>query len=280
MNRILPFLILASILSLGALTPVSASAEVAVSVSVNVGPPPLPVYPQPFCPGPGFLWTPGYWAYGDVGYYWVPGVWVSAPVGLLWTPGYWGWREGLWWWHPGYWGPHVGFYGGIAYGYGYPGHGFEGGYWEGNEYFYNRSVVQVNTTYIHNTYEKEGPSESRGQRVSYNGGPGGITEKPTVEETRYAGEQHMAPTNRQETHEGNAMQKEGQRFSNNHGHPDVAASGRINNTYKGNGAVRSNPARNDYDYHPGPREMGAPRQPPRGQPRDEGRRHGGKPPAR
>lgn len=39
-------------------------AQVAVGVSIRIGPPALPVYPQPICPGPGYIWTPGYWAYG------------------------------------------------------------------------------------------------------------------------------------------------------------------------------------------------------------------------
>jgi hypothetical protein len=39
-------------------------------------PPPLPDYEQPQAPGDGYLWTPGYWAWGGGGYYWVPGGWV------------------------------------------------------------------------------------------------------------------------------------------------------------------------------------------------------------
>src|ERR1035437_846740 len=71
-------------------------AHAGVFVSVAVAPPVLPVYVQPPLPAPGFIWTPGYWAYGDAGYYWVPGVWVRPPrVGVLWTPGYWGWGGGL-----------------------------------------------------------------------------------------------------------------------------------------------------------------------------------------
>ena len=35
-------------------------------------PPPLPDYEQPQAPGDGYMWTPGYWAYGQDGYYWVP----------------------------------------------------------------------------------------------------------------------------------------------------------------------------------------------------------------
>ncbi len=76
-----------SVLSAAVLAPAS-SAQIAVGISVHVGPPALPVYAQPPCPGDGYLWTPGYWAYGPVGYYWVPGVWVMPPrVGVLWTPG-------------------------------------------------------------------------------------------------------------------------------------------------------------------------------------------------
>src|SRR5881396_1615648 len=109
--------------------PVQSRAQVAVGISVRIGPPVLPVYVQPICPGDGYIWTPGYWAYGPDGYFWVPGTWVAAPEpGLLWTPGYWGWNGGAYLWHAGYWGPHIGFYGGVNYGYGYFGEGYEGGY--------------------------------------------------------------------------------------------------------------------------------------------------------
>src|SRR5215472_3847994 len=124
--------------------PAQSRAQIAVGVSVRIGPPALPVYVQPVCPGPGYIWTPGYWAYGPDGYYWVPGTWVQPPVvGVLWTPGYWGWSNGYYLWHEGYWGPHVGFYGGINYGFGYTGVGFRGGYWNNGAFFYNRSVNRV-----------------------------------------------------------------------------------------------------------------------------------------
>ena len=65
----------------------ASQAQVGIGISVRVGPPALPVYAQPLCPGPGYFWTPGYWAWSDDGgYYWVPGTWVVAPVGMLWTP--------------------------------------------------------------------------------------------------------------------------------------------------------------------------------------------------
>src|ERR1700733_12235554 len=117
--------------------PQPASAQIGVGISIHVGPPALPVYEQPLCPGDGYIWTPGYWAYGPAGYYWVPGVWVMPPsVGVLWTPGYWGFAGGLYGWHAGYWGPHVGYYGGINYGFGYAGVGFVGRYWSGGDFSY------------------------------------------------------------------------------------------------------------------------------------------------
>src|SRR5271157_4661387 len=130
-------------------------AQIGIGVVVSFGPPPLPVYAQPVCPGDGYIWTPGYWAYGPDGYFWVPGTWVIAPqIGFLWTPGYWGWGGGGHFWHAGYWGPHVGFYGGINYGFGYGGFGYEGGYWHHGAFYYNRSVNNVNVTNIHNVYNR------------------------------------------------------------------------------------------------------------------------------
>ena len=74
-----------------------------VFVSITVAPPLLPVYVQPVCPGEGYFWTPGYWAYGVDGYYWVPGTWILAPrPSFLWTPGYWGFGGGYYLWHAGY----------------------------------------------------------------------------------------------------------------------------------------------------------------------------------
>src|SRR5579875_4062657 len=61
-------------------------AEAAVFITAGFAPPAIPMYAQPLCPGDGYLWTPGYWAWGDGGYYWVDGAWVLPPyVGALWT---------------------------------------------------------------------------------------------------------------------------------------------------------------------------------------------------
>ena len=77
---------------------------------------------------------------------------MAPEVGFLWTPGYWGWGDGGYVFYDGYWGPQVGFYGGINYGFGYFGHGFEGGRWDNGHFFYNRAVLNVNVNVIHNVY--------------------------------------------------------------------------------------------------------------------------------
>jgi hypothetical protein len=59
--------------------PVPSHAQIGIGISIRIAPPILPVYTQPVCPGDGYLWTPGYWAYGPDGYYWVPGTWVRPP---------------------------------------------------------------------------------------------------------------------------------------------------------------------------------------------------------
>ena len=57
-----------------------ARAQIAIGISIDVAPPPLPVYDQPPISEPGYIWTPGYWAWDDDnGYYWVPGTWVEPP---------------------------------------------------------------------------------------------------------------------------------------------------------------------------------------------------------
>ena len=90
---------------------IPAASFAQFGVRISIGPPALPYYDQPLCPGDGYLWTPGYWAYDNSvsDYYWVPGTWVMAPeVGFLWTPGYWGWAGSGFFFNEGYWGLSVG----------------------------------------------------------------------------------------------------------------------------------------------------------------------------
>ena len=237
--------LLRCVLVLGGLLALSSSAlgQVSIGVSVHIGPPALPVYAQPVCPGDGYIWIPGYWAWGADGYFWVPGTWVLAPrVGWLWTPGYWGWAGGVYLWHAGYWGPHIGFYGGINYGFGYTGVGYAGGYWRGGAFVYNRSVTNVNETVVHNTYNQTVINNNvTVNRVSYNGGAGGLTARPTPAEEAAGREQHMAATPVQAEHERAASSNRALLASANHGRPSVAATARPG-VFTGRDVVATRPA--------------------------------------
>jgi hypothetical protein len=222
--------------------PLSSYAFVSVGISVNVAPPPLPVYEQPPCPTVGYIWTPGYWAWDDGDYYWVPGTWIAPPSeGLLWTPGYWGWNEGAYLWHAGYWGPHVGFYGGVNYGYGYGGVGYEGGYWRGHSFYYNRSVTNVTNVNVTNVYNRTVVNNVTVNRVSYNGGSGGLSARPSGGELRAEHERHTEFTSAQREHEHTAAGNRELRASVNNGRPAIAATERAN-SFSGRGVVAARAA--------------------------------------
>ena len=204
----------------------SAPAIAQVGVSVAIAPPALPVYEQPMCPGDGYIWTPGYWAW-DGDYYWVPGTWVMAPeIGYLWTPGYWGWGGSGYFFNEGYWGMSVGFYGGINYGFGYFGNGYEGGRWENGRFFYNTAVNRVDANAIHNVYNTR--VNETVNRVSYNGGNGGNNARATSEEEAAASGRHAGPVAAQTQHGWAARNNPQQKFSANRGTPAVAATPRPN----------------------------------------------------
>ena len=204
-----------------------SQSDEAVAETAPEPPPPLPDYDQPPCPDDGYLWTPGYWHWSPAGYYWVPGTWVQPPqVGLLWTPGYWGYVGGVYAFHGGYWGPHVGYYGGVNYGFGYVGVGFVGGRWEGNRFAYNTAVNRVNTTVIHNTYNTTVINNVTINKVSYNGGPGGVAAQPTPQERAAARESHVSPTVAQTSHVQEARNNPALFAKANGGHPAIAATAR------------------------------------------------------
>src|SRR5262245_15304427 len=232
--RIRGLLLLAALASASLFSP-QVSAQ--VLVSITIAPPVLPVYDQPPIPEPGYIWTPGYWAYGGGGYYWVPGTWVEPPaVGLLWTPGYWAWRDGIYAWNAGYWGPRVGYYGGIDYGYGYVGTGYAGGYWNGGVFAYNRTVNNFGHVTIANAYSKTVIVNNSVTKVSFNGGTGGTTAKPTALELAAAKDPHTAATTMQTQHQTTASTNKELLASVNHGNPTVAATSKAG-TFSGQGVV-------------------------------------------
>jgi len=221
--------VMAASLALGAFAlPTTVLAQ--VGLSVTIAPPPLPVYAQPPIPGPGYLWVPGYWSYGPYGFFWVPGTWVQPPgAGLLWTPGYWGWSDGFFVWNQGYWAPQIGFYGGVNYGFGYPGRGYEGGYWRNNQFYYNREVNNIRNVEVNNVYSRTVVNNVTVNRISYVGGPGGLTAQPTVEEQRVMNQHRVAPTAAQLQHRDSAAARPELAVSVNHGKPSIAATSRPGN---------------------------------------------------
>jgi hypothetical protein len=187
--------VIAGAMSLGA----APAAQAGVFVSVGIAPPPIPVYDQPLAPGYGYIWTPGYWAWGPDGYYWVDGAWVYPPYeDALWTPGYWDFAVGGYFWHPGYWGRTVGYYGGINYGFGYFGTGFWGGYWNGGHFFYNTAYNHIG---FRNSFVYNRPVEG------FNGRPGGLA---------YARGQGNGPVGAQ-TSRGSEALRGAQSFQGNQG---------------------------------------------------------------
>lgn len=217
-------LLLAALL---AVVPLGSWAAVSVGVSIDIAPPVLPVYEQPPLPGDGYIWMPGYWAYGDEGYFWVPGTWVLSPEpGFLWTPGYWGFVNGGYFWNEGYWGRHVGFYGGVNYGYGYVGTGYAGGYWNHGAFFYNRAVNNVGSVHVTNVYNKTVINNINVTRVSYNGG-GGIAARPTPQEQAAARDHRLAPTGGQLQHVRAAASNRELLAKVNHGAPAIGATPKL-----------------------------------------------------
>jgi hypothetical protein len=219
-------------------------------IRADAAPPPLPDYDQPPIPSPGYLWTPGYWAWNNYEYYWVPGTWVEPPrPGLLWTPGYWALVDGVYAFNAGYWAPHVGFYGGVSYGFGYGGAGYEGGYWRDGAFYYNRSVNNVGGARIVNVYEKTVVIDKNASRASFNG-PGGSAARPSPEEQAAAAEPHVERTPAQVAHAREASMKGDLFVSANHGKPAIAATATAA-AFTGPGVIRAKAAGATKVQYPG-----------------------------
>ena len=144
--------------------------------------------------------------------------WLSVDSGLL------GLRRRRLRLHRGYWGEHVGFYGGVNYGFGYGGAGYEGGHWDNGRFFYNRSVTNVGRINIVNVYNQPVTINEKVNRVSFNGGPNGIDAKPTAAELEAAKEKHVALTADQLHNARVAGRTESAFVSANKGKPHIAAT--------------------------------------------------------
>jgi hypothetical protein len=195
---------------------------------VDTAPPPLPDYEQPDVPAPNEMWQPGYWAWGSAGYYWVPGTWVEPPQPTYdWTPGYWQWRSYGYTWNPGYWAQQVGYYGGVNYGCGYNGDGYDGGRWSGNVFQYNTYITRVDTRSVRNVYvDRSVANDGARDRVSYNGGRGGLSARPTAADVAISHDRHLGMTVVQRQHIAAAEADRRLLATVNHGKPAVLAVAR------------------------------------------------------
>jgi len=163
-----------------------------------------------------------------------------------------GWERGGFLFHEGYWATEVGFYGGVNYGFGYFGSGFQGGRWDHDYFFYNRSVMNVNVVNIHNVYNTTIINNTTVvNRVSYNGGEGGIPTRPTPEEERVVRLRHIPPVVDQTRHIQAARSNPELRASRNQGKPPVAATARPGE-FRGEGVVTAREAGGA--YHPAPNQ--------------------------
>jgi hypothetical protein len=142
----------------------------------------------------------------------VPGTWVLPPnTGDLWTPGYWAFENTGFRWHIGYWGRTVGYYGGLNYGYGYSGRGYQGGRW--NQGHYRRD--------FHESARRPGNSQ-----VSFIGGQGGWPSRPPNPDLHPRPNEHSAPSDAQMMHEYAAVTRPTQRATGSRERPLVAATPR------------------------------------------------------
>jgi hypothetical protein len=247
--RSLPSIAIAALLIAAAANgPATADVRCGPTAATRVGvapPPPLPETDQPPMPAYGYVWTPGSWYWNaDVNdYYWSPGAWILPPaIGLFWTPGYWGWDDGGYLYHTGYWGSHVGFYGGVRYGFGYWGHGYDGGYWNGRTFYYNRAYNNVGGLHINALYNRRAPQDRGGSRISFNGGRGGIVATARDDERLAERDKHVGATSEQTRHAQSAAGDPGLRAGINHGHP-LLAGGAVAAGHAA--AARSVPTRSD-----------------------------------
>jgi YXWGXW repeat-containing protein len=83
---------------------VPAGPEYAYDGYVGYAPPPDRVEVIPAIPGPAYVWTPGFWAWGGGAYAWRSGRWVVPPHGYRsWQSGRWERHDRGHVWRPGHW---------------------------------------------------------------------------------------------------------------------------------------------------------------------------------
>ncbi len=73
-------------------------------VATGYGPPPPRYGIVGVAPGPGYVWTDGYWDRRGNGWYWMSGRWMRPPrPHSVWVPGYWSRHGHGYRFHDGHW---------------------------------------------------------------------------------------------------------------------------------------------------------------------------------
>jgi hypothetical protein len=85
-------------------------------------------------------------------------------------------------------------------------------------------VNNVNATSMHNVYNKSVTNNTAFNHVSYNGGRGGVSARPTQAEESASRERHSQPTTSQTQHAQAAKGNHALLASVNHGRPAIAAT--------------------------------------------------------
>jgi hypothetical protein len=106
---------------------------------------------------------------------------------------------------------------------------------------YNRTVNNFGSVTISNVYEKTVIVDPVATRVSFNGGSGGTTVRPTPEQEAAAHEQHIAAAPTQFQHERTASANKALLATENHGQPTIAATTKPNE-FAGKGVVTARQA--------------------------------------
>ena len=106
-------------------------------------------------------------------------------------------------------------------------------------------MTNVNITEIHNVYNTTIINHNE-TRVSYNGGDGGIRERPSREEESYSRERHVAPVAVQHQHLQEARGNRELRASVNQGKPPIAATQRPG-SFRGSAVVSAKEAGGRYE---------------------------------
>ena len=118
----------------------------------------------------------------------------------------------------------MGFYGGLNYGYGYSGWGYQGGRCEQGGFWYNRAASNVRPGTARHVYGNRPAIAARLGRVSFNGWSAGVSARATGAERQVQAVSNSGPSAPQMAHERDALVVPAQRFSGPREGPLVAAT--------------------------------------------------------